>query len=286
MPELPEVETIRLGLKDFVLNKKIVRVEVKCEKSFVGRKEKIVQRKFTEIGRRGKALIFRLDDGMNMLVHLRMTGQMIYVGGDERFAGGHPNENFVEELPNGQTRVIFYFEDGSKMFFNDQRKFGFCKVMSGEELEKDGFLKKLGKEPWECEKGEFFAKIHGKNVSIKAALLDQSVMAGLGNIYTDEALYLSGIHPETKCNEIDREKCEEIVKNAGKVMKKSIELGGSTIRNYVKADGTRGNYLDKFAKVYGREGKTCEKCMETIKKMRVAGRGTYYCPKCQRRNDD
>lgn len=286
MPELPEVETIRSGLKDFVLNKKIVRVEVGCEKSFVGDAMRITQEKFVEIKRRGKALIFCLSGGEYMMVHLRMTGQMIYVGGDERFAGGHPNENFVEELPNKQTRVIFCFEDGSKMFFNDQRKFGFCKVMNERELEEDKFLKKLGKEPWECEKGEFFAKIHGKNVSIKAVLLDQSVIAGLGNIYTDEALYLSGVYPETKCSEIEREKCEEIVKNAGKVMKKSIELGGSTIRNYVKADGTRGNYLDKFAKVYGREGKKCEKCGETIKKIRVAGRGTYFCPKCQRRGDD
>lgn len=286
MPELPEVETIRLGLKDFVLNKKIVRVEVKCKKSFVGDKKKIVQRKFAEIGRRGKALIFRLDGVAYMMVHLRMTGQMIYVGNEERFAGGHPSENFVEELPNKQTRVIFYFEDGSKMFFNDQRKFGFCKVMNREELEKDEFLKKLGKEPWDCEKGDFYRKIHGKNVNIKTALLDQSVIAGLGNIYADETLYLSEVHPETKCNKIDREKCEEIVKNAGKVMKKSIELGGSTIRNYVKADGTRGNYLDRFAKAYGREGKVCERCGEMIKKIRVAGRGTYYCPKCQRRGDD
>ena len=285
MPELPEVETIRRGLAGWILNKKVVRVEVLCQKSFVGNADRVINSTIIDVDRKGKALIIRLDRELNIMVHLRMTGQLICVNGEDRFAGGHPNDNFLDKLPNKQTRVIFYLDDGMKLFFNDQRKFGFCKVLDNEELARDEFLQKLGKEPWETNGSELFEVLSRKSVCIKAALLDQSVIAGLGNIYVDETLFASELHPETKCRDIGREKCEEIVNNARKVMEKSLESGGSTIRNYVKADGTKGNYLDLFAKVYGREGKECAKCGGKINKMRVAGRGTYYCPHCQKKEN-
>ena len=280
MPELPEVETIRRGILKYIVKHKIQDIEVLCEKSFLGEKKEIIGKKIVGIGRRGKAILIELQDDFVMMIHLRMTGQLIFQG-EERFAGGHPNESFVSELPNKQTRVVISLENG-KLFFNDQRKFGFIKVLKKSEVQNDAFIKKLAKEPWEMSGEELYEKLRKKKVAVKAALLDQEIVAGLGNIYTDETLFLTGIRPETSTEKISKEQAEKLIFNARKVMEKSIELGGSTIQNYVNADGTRGNYLDKFAKVYGREGKKCEQCGGKILKTRVAGRGTYYCEVCQK----
>ena len=282
MPELPEVETIRRGLEKRILNKKIVQVKVLEKKSFIGEAEEVLGRKIEKLGRRGKALIIELSGGESFLIHLRMTGQLIYIG-RERFAGGHPNESFVEELPNKQTRVIIEFSDGAKLFFNDQRKFGFIKVVKTEKIEEEAFIRKLGKEPWEITVEEFYEKLkRHKNSAIKAVILDQEVIAGLGNIYADEALYFSGIRPTRKAGEISKLEAKRLILGAKTVMERSLEAGGSTIKNYVKADGTRGNYLDLFAKVYGRGGEKCEKCGGEIKKIKVGGRGTHYCEECQK----
>ena len=281
MPELPEVETIRRGLSKLILNKKIVQVDILEKKSFFGSKTGVLNTKIIDLRRRGKALIFDLDNKNSFLIHLRMTGQLIFVG-NERFAGGHPNENFISELPNKQTRVMFCFSDGTKLFFNDQRKFGFVKIMKTSEVESDDFVSKLGKEPWEMRNEDFFKKIHGKNICVKAALLDQEIIAGLGNIYADESLFFAGVRPDRKCSSLSIEEVSKIIEGARKTMEDSLDAGGSTIRNYVKADGTRGDYLELFAKVYGREGKECVKCGEKIRKIRVAGRGTHFCERCQK----
>lgn len=277
MPELPEVETIRRGLLKCVLHKKLVRI-IKAE----GSSPAFTPTELIALRRFGKALVMDFDDGWSLMIHLRMTGQLIWVG-EERFAGGHPSENFVAELPNKQTRVIFEFEDG-KLFFNDQRKFGFVKKMRTKEVEKDDFIKKLAKEPWQMEAGELYEKLQRhKKAPIKAMLLDQTIICGLGNIYADEALYAAGIHPETLAGNLSFDEVEKIILSARKVMDKSIAAGGSTMATYVRPDGTRGDYLDKFAKVFHREGKPCERCGTEIVKIKVAGRGTHICPKCQRK---
>ena len=281
MPELPEVETIKRGLEKLVLNKKIVQVDILEKKSFLGEKTSILNTKIINLRRRGKALIIDLDNKKSILVHLRMTGQLVFCG-KERFGGGHPSENFVENLPNQQTRIFLKFEDNDELFFNDQRKFGFFKIMDTDEIEKDDFIKRLGKEPWDISPKELFERIRKKNSTIKAAILDQTIIAGLGNIYADESLFFAGVRPDRKCSKLSLHEVEKIVEGAKKSMEDSLSSGGSTIRNYVKADGSRGNYLDLFANVYGREGKKCVKCGEEIKKMRVAGRGTHYCPRCQK----
>lgn len=278
MPELPEVETVRRGLKGFVLGAKILRIEVFCGKSFVGEP---VQGKIIDIRRYGKALIINLSNGLSLMVHLRMTGQLIY-DGKERWAAGHPSENFVDNLPNKQTRVVIELDKG-RLFFNDQRKFGFIKVLKTEEVEGEAFVKKLGKEPWVMTGQELFEKLQRhKKASIKTVILNQTVVAGLGNIYADEALFIAGVHPVTKAGELGLRDAERILTAAKTVMDKSIELGGSTMRNYVKADGTRGNYLDAFAKVYQRTGEPCAKCGAKIKKIKLGGRGTHFCPNCQK----
>ena len=154
MPELPEVETIKRGLIKFIKGKKLVGTEVLCEKSFIGEP---VRGKVLGLRRYGKALVIDLDCGFSLMIHLRMTGQLIY-DGKERYAAGHPSDNFMAELPNKQTRVILKFEDGV-LYFNDQRKFGFIKVMPTLEVEEDAFIRKLAKEPWQMETKEFYEKL-------------------------------------------------------------------------------------------------------------------------------
>ncbi|MBR2767004.1 bifunctional DNA-formamidopyrimidine glycosylase/DNA-(apurinic or apyrimidinic site) lyase [Candidatus Saccharibacteria bacterium] len=282
MPELPEVETVKRGLKGFILGAKIKQIKVLCEKSFIG---KPVYGRVRDIRRFGKALIIDLDNDMSLMIHLRMTGQLIYDGA-ERYAAGHPSENFVAELPNKQTRVVIEFDKGM-LYFNDQRKFGFIKVLPTNEVMDDAFIRKLAKEPWEMKATELYNEMQRhKNSAVKAVILDQTILCGLGNIYADEALFAAKIHPARKAGSLSLDEVSGLLKAACEVMEKSIESGGSTMRNYVKADGSRGNYLDLFAKVYHLDGQPCERCGTEIKKIKVAGRGTHFCPQCQRLSDD
>ena len=287
MPELPEVETIRRGLEPLILKKKIVQVDVDTQtrKAFQGDEKDVVETIVVGLRRRGKALLIDLSNGMTMMIHLRMTGQLIWRGIDERdnFAAGHPSKNFMAELPNSQTRVSFVFEEGA-LYFNDQRKFGFVKVLSTEKVEEEKFIRELAKEPWEMTTKELFERCqrHAK-APIKAVLLDQKVIAGLGNIYADESLFYASVHPAKKAGELTEEQVALILEGAISVMMESIDSGGSTMATYVKPDGSTGSYLENFAKVFRREGRDCVRCGETILKTRVAGRGTHYCPKCQKK---
>jgi formamidopyrimidine-DNA glycosylase len=282
MPELPEVETIKRGLMNYILNKKIVQVEVFEGKSVKnGDLTSVAGAKIIGLRRFGKALVIDLDNGISLMVHLRMTGQLIWRG-KENFAAGHPSENFVAELPNKQTRVVLKFEDGV-LYFNDQRKFGFFKILKTLGVENDEFIRKLAKEPWKMEVKELYDKCqrHAK-APIKAVLLDQTIICGLGNIYADEALFFAKVHPATKAGTLSKKQVALILEGAREVMQASIDSGGSTMATYVKADGTRGDYLEKFAKVFRRDGMPCPRCGTIIEKIRVAGRGTHICPECQK----
>ena len=278
MPELPEVETIKRGLDKFIVKKKIVGIEVLCEKSFIGEP---VTGRVRGIRRYGKALVIDLIGGVSLMAHLRMTGQLIYRSDSLGFAGGHPSENFVDKLPNKQTRVVILFEDGV-LYFNDQRKFGFVKVIPTVDVEKDAFIQKLAPEPWKMTGKELYERLQRhKNALIKAVILDQGVICGLGNIYADEALYAAKIHPKRRAGTVTHEEAERLIEAMREVMEKSIESGGSTMETYVKADGTRGDYLELFAQVFHRQGKPCGRCGAKIEKIKVAGRGTHICPRCQ-----
>lgn len=285
MPELPEVETIRRGLTDCVVKErggKLLRVKVLEQKSFIGEPSRVVGAEVLRMRRRGKALIFDLENQVSLICHLRMTGQMIWVSDSDRFAGGHPNDNFISELPNKQTRVVLEFEKG-KLFFNDQRKFGFIKVVGTSEVEQDGFIRKLAKEPWEMTGRELYEKLQRhKGAPIKSAILDQTIICGLGNIYADEALYYARVNPRRKAGSLTLSEVEKLVEGARVVMERSLEAGGSTIRNYVKSDGTKGDYLELFAEVFNRQGRSCRRCGAKIEKVRVGGRGTHFCPQCQK----
>ena len=288
MPELPEVETIRRGLAKFILNKKITKIDVLCDKSFHGSKTQAEGKTITKLRRFGKALIIDLSDDLSLMIHLRMTGQLIFDDKtkNDRYSAGHPSDNFLAKLPNKQTRVIITLENG-ELFFNDQRKFGFIKVLPSKEVENDPFIKKLAKEPWTMPLDEFCDKLknHPKSC-IKATILDQSIICGLGNIYADEALFASKIHPQRASGTITRAEAKLLLESAKSVMEDSINSGGSTMKTYVKADGTKGDYLEQFAKVFRREGQPCPNCGETIIKIKVAGRGTHICPHCQPKKEE
>lgn len=290
MPELPEVETIRAGLKRLIIGKKILGAHVfDSPKSFpneaVAVEEFLIGAKITEVQRRGKALLIHLDTNYTLMTHLKMTGQLLFVG-DERWAGGHPNDSFLHDLPDRLTRVEIDFVDGSRLFFNDQRKFGWMKLLPTPELKNVDFLRKLGPEPLDSQTSaqEFVARIRRRqNSMIKPALLDQSVVAGVGNIYADESLWAAKIHPESRVKNLDDAHLELLFAELKNILKLSIEQGGSTDRNYVDAQGRKGNYLS-FANVFRREGQPCRRHFEQeIIKTKVGGRGTHICPICQAR---
>lgn len=283
MPELPEVETIRRGLVPCVEGRRIRELIVLTEKSCQGDSGVVKGVTVKGLRRQGKALLIDLENGYTMMIHLRMTGQLIWrPDRGETFAGGHPSNNFTADLPNGQTRVIFVFNEG-RLFFNDQRKFGFVKILKTEAVEQDAFIAALAPEPWEMSTTELFEKCqrHAK-APIKAVLLDQKIIAGLGNIYADESLFYAGVHPAEKAGNLSVEQVGKLLEGARETMERSIDSGGSTMATYIKPDGTTGNYLENFAEVFRREGQECRRCGETILKTRVAGRGTHYCPHCQK----
>ncbi|MDO4742367.1 MAG: DNA-formamidopyrimidine glycosylase family protein, partial [Candidatus Saccharibacteria bacterium] len=223
MPELPEVETIRRGLNKLILREKIEKIDILNDKSFIGDP---ILGVVVNLRRFGKALIIDLDNAYSYIIHLRMTGQLIYdqnsakakppdpslyLNSSSRFAAGHPSENFVSNLPNKQTRVILEFENGM-LYFNDQRKFGFIKSVKTAEVENDNFIKKLAKEPWQMSADELYKKLqkHPKS-SVKAAILDQTIICGLGNIYADESLFISKIHPERKSGSLTKTEAKNLL---------------------------------------------------------------------------
>ncbi len=287
MPELPEVETVRAGLSLFLPGKRVTRVTHNWQKSFPNAPADVdkflVGAVVHSIRRRAKVLVVDLDSGYSLVIHLKMTGQLVYRSERQHFGAGHPSDSLVGDLPDKSTRVVLIFQDGSKLFFNDQRKFGWMRLLPAPEVEQLDFFQKVGPEPLSADftADDFAARLQRRAKSgIKAVLLDQTVVAGIGNIYADEVLWGAKIHPETKVQDIPPAKIKTLYRELRAVLKLAIEKGGSTDRNYVDAEGKRGSYLS-FARVFRREGKPCPRCGTPIVKIRVAGRGTHICPKCQ-----
>ncbi len=288
MPELPEVETVRAGLEPFLPGKTVDGVWHNWAKSFPNADDDVqrflIGTRILRVKRRGKALMIELDSKYSLVIHLKMTGQLVYRSQDERFGAGHPNDSLVDDLPDKSTRVILDFRGGSKLFFNDFRKFGWVRLLPTAEVPNIDFFKRLGPEPLSAD----FTPPHFRerlarrpNTNIKAALLDQSVIAGVGNIYADESLWGAKIHPQTLVKNVSAAKMNTLFRELRTVLQLSIDKGGSSDKNYVNAEGKRGSYLT-FARVFRREGQPCPRCNTTIIKMRVAGRGTHICPHCQR----
>ncbi|MDD3035539.1 MAG: bifunctional DNA-formamidopyrimidine glycosylase/DNA-(apurinic or apyrimidinic site) lyase [Candidatus Saccharimonadaceae bacterium] len=288
MPELPEVETVRRGLHKLIIGKIIKIVSSDNQKSFPNAsadvEEFLIGSKVTDVRRRAKVLMIDLSTDHTLVVHLKMTGQLVFVSKHKRFGAGHPTDSLVHSLPDKSTRVIVEFNDGSNLYFNDQRKFGWVRLMPTPEVPNIDFMKRVGPEPLEADftLKQFVECFKRRpNTSIKAALLDQSVIAGVGNIYADESLWGAKIHPKRLVKTLTKTEFRRLFDEVRYVMNLSIEKGGSTNRNYVDAEGKKGSYMD-FARVFRREGLECPRCGTEILKIKVAGRGTHICPKCQK----
>lgn len=287
MPELPEVETVRRGLHELIISRVIKEVSHDTPKSFPNApadvKNFLIGSKITDVRRRAKVLLIDLSSKYSLVIHLKMTGQIVFRGDGAVFGAGHPNDSLIGELPDRSTRVTLTFKDDTHLYFNDQRKFGWMKLLPTIEVPNIDFMKKVGPEPLEADFTalEFTKRFTRRAKSpIKAALLDQTVIAGVGNIYADESLWGAKIHPQRLVGSISSDEFKKLYTELRSVMNLAIEKGGSTDKNYVNAEGKRGSYLS-FARVFRREGKACPRCDTTIIKFRAAGRGTHICPHCQ-----
>lgn len=271
MPEIAEVRTVASSLKMRILNKKIKNIRVLYKGIITNDldffKKCLIGNEIIDIKTKGKWLIFYLHDYC-LLSHLRMEGKYFI-------------KDSTEEI-NKHEHIIFEFDD-FQLRYHDTRKFGKMTIIKINELENTKELKKLGPEPFDKEltKEYLFEKIRNKNISIKTLLLDQTIINGLGNIYANEVLFKSFINPNRLGKSIKLEECNNIIESSKKIVKKAIEMGGTTIKSYTSSLGVEGNY-QKFLCVHKKEGEPCQICNFPIQKIKINGRSTYYCPICQK----
>ena len=290
MPELPEVEVVKLHLEPKLLQKTITKIEILSPKSFIGDPKKVINNKIIKFSRLGKQLSLHLSNHLILLIHLKMTGQLILVSPCLPASGGskgdleglvmlgHPTSTINPK----STRLIFTFNDKSKLFFNDQRKFGWVKLLSQAELVQA--QSNLGLDIFDPKftPKYLFSQLQKSSRPIKITLLDQHYFAGIGNIYACDALFLAGIHPNPPANKISRFKALKLYRSLLSIMRQSVSAGGSTAKDnkYVKPDGTSGQN-QFFFRVYQRKGEPCLKCGTKIEYTKLSGRGTFFCPHCQ-----
>jgi len=289
MPELPEVETVRLGLSPVLEGHILTDVQMRradlrvpFPKNFVTR---IKGRKIIKLWRRAKYLLADLDSGETLVIHLGMSGRMsVYTEGKQRRIGSYVYDKAPEGAGTGKhDHVVFETDAPARIVFNDHRRFGLMTLVDTERLEEDKLFKDIGIEPLSPGfNNAYLAKaLDGKKTPIKSALLDQRLIAGLGNIYVCEALFRAGISPKRLAGSIKKDRLPPLVTAIKKVLKDAIAAGGSTLRDHAQATGDPGNFQHHFL-VYGREGKPCKLgCPGTVKRIVQAGRSTFYCPKCQ-----
>jgi formamidopyrimidine-DNA glycosylase len=273
VPELPEVETIRAQLDPLLRGRRLERVEIRDPRLTRPFDPESVSRalegeRIRELDRRGKYLIVRFDSGRSLLIHLRMTGNLRVVRGERPRSGVH-------------DRAVVRLDDGSDVTYRDVRRFGTWLLVEPEELE-PYLAERLGDEPLEetFRTKALAARLAGRRAPIKSALLDQRTLAGLGNIYVDEALWRAAIHPLRPAGELDQKELRRLHRGVRDALRAGIARQGATLRDYATPDGERGGMQEEF-RVYGREGEPCLRCGASIEKIRAAGRGTWYCPRCQ-----
>jgi formamidopyrimidine-DNA glycosylase len=286
MPELPEVQTVVSELDRKITGKTIKSVEVHATRSAQPSPEILIaktkNKKVKEVKRRGKLIDIDLGGDHNILIHLKMTGQLVFVSRlGKKVSGGHPIGS-VGDLPNKFSHVIINFTDGSTLYFNDIRKFGWVKYATN--IERDIARQRYGLEPFDKEYNlkNFTAilKRYPKR-KIKQLLMDQEKISGLGNIYADESLFASHVLPTRLAGSLKPKEIELLFKEIPKILKLAISKGGTTADNYVRTDGSKGEMI-KYLKVYGKGGEKCVKCKNEISKIKLGGRGTHFCKTCQK----
>lgn len=287
MPELPEVENLRLGLLKKILGKRVKRVFVRAPKMVSGSgniressqkkarefEKQITGEIFSGVSRRAKNLIFEFQSGKRILAHLKMSGQFIYKDA----------KNDQGELPGKHTHIIFELGDGV-LYYNDIRTFGYLLYFqSEEEVAKSAVLRDLGAEPLGAEftVRRFFDSLKKKKGKLKAVLLSQKAVVGLGNIYADEVCFAAGVRPTRSAASLSLEEADKLHRAIKKILPRAIKLGGSSISTYTALDESRGNYAREHL-VYGRGGEKCSGCEAPLRKIVAAGRTTVFCKNCQK----
>jgi len=279
MPELPEVETIKLQLKQKILGKTIKNIEILSKKNFIGKSETVVNQKIVDISRCGKVIAIELSNNLYLNLHMKLTGQLLFAKNMKRpvFETDIPFTK-TNKMPANTTRVIIYFTDGSGLFFNDLRKFGWIKVNNQPEqlkgidvLSKDFSVKYLT------------AIVTSTTRPIKIILMDQDKIAGIGNIYANDALFLSKINPLRRSKTLATLEINNLYKAIKKVIEQGLKHGGSSGADeaYIRPDGKKGEH-QRYFMVYQREGKPCPRCKTPIRRVKHGGRSSFYCPKCQK----
>ena len=274
MPELPEVETIRLALEPHVVGRRFERVEINDSRLVrpfepIAIAAELEGERVAALDRRGKYLIVRFESGRVLLIHLRMTGSLRHAAGGT--LGDDPHR-----------RAVVNLDDGSDVAYRDVRRFGTWYLLEPEEVE-DYLQRRLGGEPLERSftASRLAERLAGRRAPIKAALLDQRTVAGLGNIYVDEALWRAQLHPLRPAGTLAADELTRLTKGIREALRAGIARQGASLRDYSTPDGRRGRAQERF-RVYGRAGEPCPRCGTPIDKIRAAGRGTWYCPSCQR----
>jgi formamidopyrimidine-DNA glycosylase len=281
MPELPEVETVRQRLEQVLIGNTISQIQVLRDKSFQGQTQKVIGASIQAVSRKAKLLRLQLDNDLNLLIHLKMTGQLIFVSDDVKTGGGHPTADWVRNLPSKHTRVIIEFSDDSKLYFNDMRVFGWMRVLDDEQV-----LAEFNKYGPDVIDENFTAKylqkkLANRTIAIKEAMMTNQIVGGIGNIYANEALFEAGIDPRRSAKSLNLDELRRLVTASKQVIRAGLEAGGTTFDGrYVDVDGLAGSYQNQL-KVYDKEGEPCPNCQGKIKKIKIGQRGTYFCPQCQ-----
>jgi formamidopyrimidine-DNA glycosylase len=290
MPELPEVEITRRRIAPLLLGRRIAQVRTTAPSYFFITPPNLLRsglrgKVLNALDRRGKYLIAAAEDGQQLLLHLCMTGQLFSSRAQSlrllsaTASAALSPEDQIKFEPDRHTHLRFEFDDdGPEVYFRDVRKFG--KVMLLAPGERNARLDRLGEDALEVTGEKLFRATRKRKTAIKALLLDQSVLAGVGNIYADEALFYAGIRPGRRAAAMTHRECDAIAREIRRVLERSIETGGSSISDYVAPDGADGQYQDE-RRVYARTGEPCYACQTTIRRKLVAQRGTHYCPQCQ-----
>ena len=269
MPELPEVQTVVSGLKKTILGKNIKSIFSDSSRVFSGRdfSKELVRGKIVDVKRRGKYIIIDLSNNRAILIHLGMTGNLFYL---------------KKEVPKEKhDHLILRFSDNSQLKYNDPRKFGKIKRIILPKLENLPAISQLGPEPLKISLKDFANIFQKRKGRIKTSLLNQKILAGLGNIYSDEALFDAKIHPLTKIDALNQNKLKTLHSSIKGILKKAIQAGGTSVDNYLNVDGEKGFFQFKL-KVYGREGKPCPRCGAKIRRIKINQRSSHYCPRCQK----
>ena len=280
MPELPEVESIKNQLNKFLVAHTLESVEIRYPKAFQGNPDNLIGGEVMGVRRFGKVTVIDFDNNFSLVIHIKLTGQLIYRGPKLK-KPPKPSVKIFGGIDGPHTEVIFYLDKGGKLYYNDFRKFGWLKVVQTKEVENIDFIKKLGPEPLDgLTLVKFKEIVSSTGRAVKTLIMDQSKIAGVGNIYANDALYLAKIHPERKSNSLSDDEIKALYDAMEEVLKRGLKYGGASELSFVTPDGSDGKYQEHTL-AYGKTGKKCTRCVGVFEKITVGGRGTFFCPRCQ-----